>query len=87
MHGYHSQLAIDCVIFGSISVSAKFVFGTDMKVVTECSEEHQDFVRGMSSLTGIFFRVMMELPLYKLYDNKLSREFKSAIDVSYYIYS
>ena len=66
----------------SIAVSAKFVFGTDIKVVTECSEEYQDFVREFGNLIDMFNRLTVELPLYKLYDNKLSRDFKRIIEVS-----
>ena len=50
--------------------------------MTECSEEYQDFVREMSSLIEMFTRVMVELPLYKLYDNKLSQDFKRGLEVS-----
>ena len=60
----------------SIAVSAKFVFGTDIKVVAECSEEYQDFVREMSNFFEMLTRVMVELPLYKLYNNKREEEKK-----------
>lgn len=66
----------------SIIVSAKFVFGTDISVVTECSQEHMDFIREVNTLINMFVRLSVELPLYKLYDNKLTQEFRRAVDVS-----
>ena len=67
-----------CFIF---SVSAKFVFGNDMSMVANPSKEDQEFIDAVSVLIGIFTRLISELPLYKLYDNKLAREFKEATKV------
>ena len=50
--------------------------------MAECSEEYQEFVRESNNLNAIVARVLMELPLYKLYDNKLSQDFKRAVEVS-----
>ena len=69
-------------MYYSTVVSAKFVFGTDIKVVSECTEEYEDFVREVGTVIEMFNRVMVELPLYKLYDNKLSQDFKRSLEVS-----
>ena len=67
----------------SFSVSAKFVFGTDINVVTECTEEYQEFVREVGTFIELLARIITELPLFKLYDNKLSQDFKRSVNVSF----
>lgn len=62
-------------------VSAKFVYGSDMNVVTKQSEEYKEFVEAIDTLMHIFYRLLVELPLYKLYNNKLARDFIGAVEV------
>ena len=62
--------------------SAKFVYGSDVKLVTDASEEYSEYVKAIDTLMHIFYRLIIELPLYKLYNNKLSRDFIKATKVS-----
>lgn len=41
-----------------------------------------DFIREVNTLINMFVRLSVELPLYKLYDNKLMQEFRRAVDTS-----
>ena len=63
-------------------VSAKFVFGTDVSVVADCPEEYKEFVEAVGTLVGLFDRLATASPMFKLYDNKLSQDFKKAQKVS-----
>ena len=58
-----------------ITVSANFTFGNNIDVLTSPSKEELDFVDGLALSTDALGRLMTESPLYKLYNNKLSRDF------------
>ena len=62
-------------------VSAKFVFGNDLNVVCNPSKEDLEFVEGVSILISLFGRLVEEVPFYKLYHNKTSRDFMKAVEV------
>jgi hypothetical protein len=53
-----------------------------VNVVADASEEYKEYVKAIDTLMHIFYRLVLELPLYKLYNNKLSRDFMKAVKVS-----
>ena len=66
-----------------ISVSAKFVYGNDITVVSNPTGEYKDFVKAVADFFEVISRTTTEPPLYKLYNNQLARLFKEATTVSY----
>ena len=62
-------------------VSVMTTFGSDWNVVANPTEKEEEFIAAVSRFIGLVFRLSFELPLYKLYDNKLSRDFKAAYKV------
>ena len=80
LHITMQTLIFSC--FYNYVVSAKFVFGTDVRVVAECPEEYKEFVEEVSAFIGLFDRLPRELPLYKFYENKLFQDFKRSVMVS-----
>ena len=67
------------------SVSAKFVFGNDMSVVANPSKEDQEFIDAVSTFIALVWRVLTELPLYKIYNNKLSKDFMESVKVNLFL--
>ena len=45
------------------------------------SPEAEEFIDAVNFQMNIFVRMMTELPLFRLYKNKLSRDFTEAVDV------
>ena len=68
-----------------IVVSAKFVFGNDITIVSNSTGgEYQEFVEAINTLFEVLGRLISaELPLYKLYDNETARMYKKAMKVSF----
>jgi len=64
------------------AVSAFSVFGTTWDVVANPTDEDVQFMAAVNFLFEMITRMAVELPLYKVYNNKLSRDSKAAIDVS-----
>ena len=63
------------------SVSAKFVFGNDLSVVANPSKEDQEFIDAVSTFIALVWQVIAELSLYKIYNNKLSKDFMESVKV------
>lgn len=59
-----------------------FVFGTNIKVVSNPSEETKEFVGAVSDFMGIIDQIQTEIPFYKFYNNKFSKRFVKAVEVS-----
>lgn len=62
-------------------MSAKLVYGSDWHVVTDPSAEDQEFIDAVAVFGSTILRLYTELPLYRLYENSLAREFKEAVEV------
>ena len=45
-------------------------------------DQFAEFLGAVDTQVDLFTRLYRELPLYKLYNNKLAKEFKEAIEVS-----
>ena len=77
---------VSCKSFDSMhyvfTVSAFTAFGTNWDVVANPSDEDIQFIASINFVFEVFFRIATELPMYKLYNNKLSRELKTAYEVS-----
>ena len=66
-------------------VPLKFVYDNDVDVLDKHSEEYAGFVRAIVSQIGIIAKLMAAPPLYRLYNNKLSRDFVKNEKVYIYI--
>ena len=64
-----------------LTVSAKFVFDTDLHVFDNPTRETEQFIEGVTLCFDCFGKMLVEPPLYKLYPNKLFRDFKKGIMV------
>ena len=53
-----------------------------MRVVTNPTEEAKEFTEAIDVYTSLFYRLLAEIPFFKLYNNKLSKEFTKAAKVS-----
>ena len=77
---------IPCKSFDSMhcifTVSAFTVFGSNWDVVANPSNEDIQFMAAVNVIVEAFFRIASELPMYRLYNNKLSRDLKAAFEVS-----
>ena len=77
---------VSCKSFDSMhyifTVSAFTVFGTNWDTVANPSDEDIQFIEAIHFIFEVFLRIATELPMYKFYDNKLSRELKTAYEVS-----
>lgn len=57
------------------AVSVKFVFDNDIDVLNNPAGEYKDLVEYVRNMTEIIAQLIIAPPLYKLYNNKLSRDF------------
>lgn len=64
-----------------LSVSSKFVFDSDTTIVANASKEDEEFIKAVSDIMDISVRVMYELPLYRLFETKMVKDFKHAMKV------
>ena len=64
-----------------IAVSAKFVYNIDFHALENPTEESEQFVEAVSLFLDCLGRMIVEPPLYKLYPNKLYRDFNKALRV------
>lgn len=64
-----------------ITVSAKFVYDSDITVVRNPSGEYKDFVDAIGDLLEVVGRVSTELPLYKFYNNDLLQKYTNCMKV------
>ena len=62
-------------------VSAMTTFGSAWDVVANPTKKEEEFIAALNFVIAAIVRVAFELPLYKLYDNKFSRDFKAAYKV------
>ena len=63
-------------------VSAMTTFGSAWDVVANPTKKEEEFIAAVNFSVAALTRVAFELlPLYKLYDNKFSRDFKAAFKV------
>jgi hypothetical protein len=53
-----------------------------MRVVTKSSDKHLKFIQAIGTVVEMFQRLHFELPWYKLFDNKLSKDFRESKKVS-----
>lgn len=60
------------------TVSAKFVYNIDLHVFENPTEETEQFIKGVTTLFDCFAKLFVEPPLYKIYPNKLYRDYKTA---------
>ena len=63
------------------AVSAKFVYNTDLDVFNNPSEETDRFIDGVCLLLECIGKMSTELPLYRIYPNKLYRDTEKALSV------
>ncbi len=68
-------------IINFIIVSSKFTFDSDLRVMENSSLETKEFVDAINFQISTVGRMTTELPLFRLYKNKLSRDFTEAVDV------
>ena len=71
-------------IITSSAVSAKFVFDADLHAFDSPTKDTEQFIEGVTLCFNCFGRMLVEPPFYKLYPNKLFRDFRKGIMVSYY---
>lgn len=65
-----------------LTVSAKFVFDTDLHVFDSPTSDTEKFIEGVTLCFDCFGKMIVEPPFYKLYPNRLFRDFRKAITVS-----
>jgi len=58
------------------------VYGRDIDAVTNPNPEDEVFIQAVADVFDFEVRVALSLPLYKIYDNKLSRDFRAVFQVS-----
>ena len=63
------------------TVSAKFVFDDDLHVFDNPTADTEQFIEGVTLCFDCFGKMIIEPPLYKLYPNKLYRDFKKGVMV------
>lgn len=66
----------------TIIVSAKFVYGADVDALVNPTEETERFIEGVALILGNLNKMAVEPPLYKIYQNKLYRDYKKAFKVT-----
>ena len=54
-------------------------------MVANPSKEDQEFIDAVSTFIALVWRVMAELPLYKIYNNKLSKDFMESVKVNLFL--
>lgn len=65
-------------------MSGKFVFDADLYAFDNPSEDTENFIEGVTLCFDCFGKMLVEPPLYKLYPNKLFRDFRKGITVCVY---
>ena len=50
-------------------------------VVVSNPEENKEFIEAVAVIVDMFRRLEYELPFYKLYHNRLARDFLNAVEV------
>ncbi len=64
-----------CCTFCVHAVSAKFVYDSDISIVGNPAGEYKEFVDAIAGFFDVVSRMLVEPPLYKLYNSELSRKF------------
>lgn len=70
----------------SFAVSAKFVFDADLHAFDSPTKDTEQFIEGVTLCFDCFGRMLVEPPFYKIYPNKLFRDFRKGIMVRYYLH-
>lgn len=60
---------------------AKFVYGADLHVFQNPTEETEKFIASIQLIIDSLFKVFVEPPLFKLYPNKVYRDLKEGFTV------
>ena len=63
------------------TVSAKFVYNADIDALDNPTDETKRFIEGVTLVFDCLGKLIVEPPLYKLYPNKLYRDFKKGFGV------
>ena len=63
-------------------MSAKFVYNTDFHALENPTKESEQFIEAVALFFDCLGRMIVEPPLYKLYPNKLYRDFNKALRVN-----
>lgn len=78
-------LKIVCIKFhcynNIIKVSAKFIYNTDVDALVNPTEETERFIEGVTLQFDCYSRLVVDPPIYKIYHNKLYRDFRKAYKV------
>lgn len=69
------------LIFFVYTVSAKFVYDTDIHAFDNPTEETEEFIDAVALFFSSLGRLFIEPPLFKLYKNKLYRDFSKSFKV------
>ena len=59
------------------------MYQSDMTVVTNPTEEAKEFMKAIDVYIELFHKLSVSIPFYKVYNNKLSRDFTKAAAVSF----
>ena len=59
------------------------MYGNDTSVISNPNEEYKTLVDAIEKIFEVFGRVMVELPLYKLYNNNVAKMHKEATMVRF----
>ena len=62
-------------------MSAKFVYDVDLYAYDNPSEETEQFIEAIDLSFDLLIKMIFEPPLYKLYPNKVYRDWKKIIEV------
>ena len=62
-------------------VASLTVYGSEMDAVVNPTPEDEEFIAAVARIFELEVELIVSLPLYKLYDNKLSRDFRAAFKV------
>lgn len=65
-------------------MSAKFVYNADVDALVNPTEETEHFIKGITLIFDCLNKMVVEPPLYKLYQNKLYRDFKEGYKVQFH---
>lgn len=66
-------------------MSAKFIYNSDLHAFDAPSDETEGFIKAIRHSFDLLLRLIYEPPLYKLYPNKLYRDWKKTGEVSFII--
>ena len=62
-------------------MSAKFVYNADVDALVNPTKETEEFIEGVTLVLGSLSRLIVEPPLYKIYETKLHKDFKRGYKV------